>query len=210
MKTLLVVSKYKEDIEWTKKIKHDVLIYDKSENPVSFSVSRPNIGREAETLLYYIISKYYNLPDITIFLQGDPRSNPIIYTYDQVIKEVNKTHEIKLKNLLSWDGNSILDEHWSKTCKILHDILFDVSYMVKYSSGAQYVIPKECILNRPLDLYTCLYGLIHKFGDKGSSDSRTDLSEGIDAWTLELIWGSIFDINKKLKPDYLEKLKKLL
>ena len=58
MKTLLVVSKYKEDIEWTKKIKHDVLIYDKSETPTPLSIARPNIGREAETLLYYIISKY--------------------------------------------------------------------------------------------------------------------------------------------------------
>ena len=57
-----------------------------------------NKGREAETLLYYIITHYNNLPDITIFLQGDPRSNPVVYTYDEVINEVNKEHKHELKN----------------------------------------------------------------------------------------------------------------
>jgi hypothetical protein len=101
----VVVSKYTEDIEWTNKITRPVIIYDKSDTPIDGSIPRPNIGREAETLLYYIITNYNSLPDTTIFLQGDPRSNPVAYSYEQVIDEINKPHEYTLKTILTWEGN---------------------------------------------------------------------------------------------------------
>lgn len=203
MKTVVVISKYNEDITWAKDIIHDVIIYDKSENPLSNSIVRPNIGREAETLLYYIIENYNNLPDLTIFLQGDPRSNPILYTYDEVIKEVNKNHEYKLKTILTYDITVNVKDYWLKSCNILNLKLFGKNYNnIKYSSGAQYVIPKNVILNRPLELYILLHQNIIKYGNLSLIPNKKTLKDGIDAWTLELIWGNIFNINVKLLDNY--------
>jgi hypothetical protein len=203
MKTLVVISKYNEDVSWVDKINHEVLIYDKSETPVKNSISRPNIGREAETLLYYIITNYNNLPDLTIFLQGDPRSNPVKYTYEEVIDEINKYHAYELKTILTWEGCTDLKEYWLKNCKILNDVLFDTDNdIVKYSSGVQYVIPKNLILNRPLDMYKKIHDSIIKFGNNPLVAERENLDLGIDAWTIELIWGNIFNYNKKLKSKY--------
>ena len=89
-------------------------------------------------------------------------------------------------------------------------MLFEGDTKTKYSSGVQYVIPKDCILNRDIDLYILLYSLIIKYGDKGLIAENTNLSGGIDAWTLELIWGSIFNKEKEIKKDYAKQLNKLL
>ena len=199
MKTLVVVSKYNEDVSWTEKIIHDVLIYDKSNSPIPNSIGRPNVGRESETLLNYIITHYNNLPDITIFLQGDPRSNPVMYTYDEVLEQINKNHEPKLNTILTGEGDMDVSTYWLKSCKVLNDILFDTDDRIKFSSGVQYVIPKENILCRPLSLYLMLHKEIIKYGNEHLNFKKTNLNDGIDAWTLEVVWGNILKPEKKLK-----------
>jgi hypothetical protein len=202
MNTLVVISKYNEYSDWINEIKHNVLVYDKSENPIKNSIQRPNIGREAETLLYYIINNYYNLPEITIFLQGDPRSNPISYTYQEVLNIINSNHKYELKNICTFDGICNLKQYWLKSCYVLNNILFDNNSIVKYSSGCQYIIPSNSITQRPIELYKLLYNKILQYGDKPLNDKKENLEDGIDAWTLELIWGSIFDTNMPLKDNY--------
>lgn len=208
--TLVVISKFNENLEWIKEIKHAYIIYDKSNKPLLESIHRPNIGREAETLLYYIITNYHCLPNKTIFLQGDPRSNPVTYTYDEVINQVNREHDNSLKTILTWEGHIDINQYWLKTCGILNSLLFKGDSMVKYSSGVQYVIPKDVILNRPINMYITLHMLVVKFGCKGLIASLDNLNGGIDAWTMELVWGSIFNINKKLKVNYATQLYSLL
>ena len=61
----IVIAKYREDISFIKNFKYPVKVYDKS-------TDYPNVGREAETYLRYIIENYDNLPEIVIFLQGNP------------------------------------------------------------------------------------------------------------------------------------------
>jgi len=203
MKTLVVISKHDEYIDWVKDIKHDYIIYDKSSNPIEGSIPLPNIGREGGTLLHYIVTNYNDLPDITIFLQGDPRSNPISYTYEEVIDEINKEHPHELKTILTWEGRMIIADYWLKTCSILDKKLFyETDGYVTYSSGVQYIIPKDIILNRPLGFYKMLYDEVLRYGNLGLNHGLDDLSNGIDAWTLELVWGSIFNKEKILKEKY--------
>ncbi len=206
----VVVSKYKENVDWIKHIKHPVLIYDKSDTPIQNSIPRPNIGREAENLLYYIITNYYSLPNLTLFLQGDPRSNPVTYSYEQVIDEVNKHHNSDLKTILTWEGSTDIRSYWLKSCSILHNILFENTFNVKYSSGVQYVIPKEAILNRPIEFYVTLHMLVVKYGHEGLQANLDNLNKGIDAWTLELMWGKIFDTKTPLRKNWEVGLFKLL
>lgn len=210
MSSIVVVSKYKENIDWIEKINHPVSIYDKSESPIYNSIHRPNIGREAETLLYYIITNYTCLPNLTVFLQGDPRSNPIKYTYEQVVEEVNNVKGDNLQPILTWEGKCYFQNYWLKSCEILNTILFDNNPVIKYASGSQYVIPKSNILNRPLSFYITLHMLMSKYGNKSLNSNKSDLRDGIDAWTLEVMWGKIFDKTVALKHDWETNLFKLL
>lgn len=80
MKTEIVVARYKENLDWLKKIKKSkdikITIYNKGPDDIDFPfVPLPNIGRESHTYLYHIINNYDNLADQTIFCQGDPISH---------------------------------------------------------------------------------------------------------------------------------------
>jgi hypothetical protein len=81
-------------------------------------------------------------------------------------------------------------------------LFYETDGYVTYSSGVQYVIPKDIILNRPLGFYKMLYDEVLRYGNLGLNHGLDDLSNGIDAWTLELVWGSIFNKEKILKEKY--------
>lgn len=70
----IVVSRYKEDVTWTKQFEN-VVIYNKGD-PLDDNeyneISLPNVGREGHTFFKYIYDNYENLDDYTIFLQGHP------------------------------------------------------------------------------------------------------------------------------------------
>ena len=210
METVVVVSKFTEDVSWLDYVKHKKVIYDKSDNPIEGSYHRPNVGREAETFLHYIVTNYYNLPDIVIFLQGDPRSNPVSYTPLEVIRTVNNDFPSELKPILTWSREILDSSYWLKSVKILNDILFENGEIIKYASGVQYVVPKRCITQRPIDLYLLLYSLVLKFGLKPLDTAKDNVVNGVDPWTLELIWGNIFDETKILKSNYYTELLKNL
>ena len=77
----VVVAKYKEDISWTKQFEPtNMRIYDKSGEPSDY-IARPNIGRESETYIHYILTHYDALPDYVFFLQGNP--------FDHMYSDVN-------------------------------------------------------------------------------------------------------------------------
>ena len=76
MKTEIVVARYKENLDWLKKIKKSkdikITVYNKGPSDISINaIQLPNIGRESHTYLYHIINNYDNLADQTIFCQGD-------------------------------------------------------------------------------------------------------------------------------------------
>lgn len=210
MKTTVVVSKYQENVEWITQIKHDVIVYDKSSNPIENSISRPNVGREAETLLFYIISNYHSLPDIVIFLQGDPfpRTNQVpSMKIEEWIDIINKDHEKKIKSILTWEGTINIEENWLKRVPELHRRLFEnYKNIVKYSTGAQYVIPKENMLKNPLDLYEALHYQILKFGHTGLIAEQTHINDGIDAWSMEATWYELLDLDRKINLNYKKNL----
>lgn len=76
----IVVARYKENLDWitNNSLVHRCTIYNKGPkdiSPILKTINRPNypvFGREGETYLYHILSNYHNLPDYTIFTQGDP------------------------------------------------------------------------------------------------------------------------------------------
>lgn len=65
--TIIVVSRFKEDIDFLKKLDFKTLLYEK-ENPLNKYNVEKNKGNEASAYLKYIIDHYDNLSDYTIFI----------------------------------------------------------------------------------------------------------------------------------------------
>lgn len=67
----VIVARYKESIDWLQPIKEHCLIYNKG-TPLNISneILIPNVGRESETYLRYIIDHYESLPAVVVFTQG--------------------------------------------------------------------------------------------------------------------------------------------
>ena len=73
----LVVSRYGEDLSWTRNVPRNVVVtvYDKTPAPASLisgGQPLPNVGREAHTWLHHLAECYDSLADLTVFAQGHP------------------------------------------------------------------------------------------------------------------------------------------
>jgi hypothetical protein len=160
-----VVAKYNENVDWTKKLNHKVTIYDKGENHFPGSIKLKNIGREGETFLYHIINNYFNLDDVTVFLQGNPFEHLQLLvgwraqlSDDEINMVINKmNNEINDESKFSTfyqvlynDNNGVNGVDTSDACRKYygeHHEYFTVS------PGAQYIVPKKYILSRPLEFW---------------------------------------------------------
>jgi hypothetical protein len=64
----IVIAKYKEDMGWVDRLhQNNVIIYDKSGIFKENTIPLPNIGRESETFIRYIIENYDTLSEYTFF-----------------------------------------------------------------------------------------------------------------------------------------------
>ena len=81
---LLVVARYREDLSWLTQVPEsfDIVVYNKGPSLAdtlprlrahSLEVmDRPNVGRESETILHHLMTRYGSHPEWTYFLQGHP------------------------------------------------------------------------------------------------------------------------------------------
>jgi hypothetical protein len=84
-----IIARYQEDINWLSTLINDVVIINKGQ-PLNLpnEVLLPNVGRESESYLHYIIDNYDNLPDICVFSQAKIHDHFIDYnlgSYDQYL-----------------------------------------------------------------------------------------------------------------------------
>jgi hypothetical protein len=102
---LIVIARYNEDIEWSKKYSSNVLIINKGDKieGIENQIFYPNVGREGHSYYKYIYDNYDNLDDYIIFLQGNPldHSPNIIKNLDEFIDNYNKNKN----NLMNIDIN---------------------------------------------------------------------------------------------------------
>jgi hypothetical protein len=90
----IVLARYNEDISWSDDYSHLRTIYNKGlDNLDVSSIKVPNVGREAHTFLYHIISNYDNLAENTIFFQGmiNDRSEQKILPFDKYLFNSNNS-----------------------------------------------------------------------------------------------------------------------
>lgn len=161
----IVVAKYKENVEWLKKIKnHKVTIYDKSDQPIEGSIKLKNKGREGETFLYHIVNNYNNLDDVTVFLQANPfdhvsllvgwralTTDEINTLVEKMDNEINDNSEFtSFYQVIYNDPNFTNGANTKMYCEKYYGETYN-SFTV--SPGAQYIVPKRFILSRPLEFW---------------------------------------------------------
>ena len=164
---IIIVSRYNENIEWTKDFPN-VLVYNKGtklEDGYN-EILLENVGREGHTYYKYIYDNYDNLEDYTIFLQGNPfdYSPNIINNLNKYLyqEHLNIDFEFLSENIINcnlsgcyWDTSLPLRDVYKK--------LFNErkEYMdFKFGAGAQFIVSRKQILNRPKEFYLKIIELL--------------------------------------------------
>lgn len=173
----IVVARYNENIEWLKSDMSNCIIYNKGNKLNIYNeILLKNVGRESETYLHYIITNYYNLPDVVVFTQARISDHKGINDINYLIKIKNEalTYSKSRDILTHYDlGDNIhFDKEWNlrKDGYYLRDnyknnkpITFlewfkrniDQNYpnpIYIYINGI-FAVKKENIINKPIEYY---------------------------------------------------------
>lgn len=197
----VVVTRFMEDVSWTREIDQKRLfIYDKSPEPLTNAIPVPNIGHEGETMLRHIIHHYDDLPDYTIFLQGNP--------FDTMRTKKTNMSEIILRHIETLPECEPFDTHWHLEDPFLYrsilvpeicERIFTVPVTaLKFSAGAQYIISRRAIKCRPIEFYKKLHELFILQGHQKFLGATATVEPPCDpslmnAWAFERIIPFVFD-----------------
>lgn len=115
----VVVARYNEDISWIKPIEDHCVIYNKGTTlNIPNEIIIPNVGRESETYLHYIIDNYDSLPEIIVFTQGnfaEHLGRPDTGYLLTMVLEAQKYGKSKTRWSQPIDANDEARIHWGPT-----------------------------------------------------------------------------------------------
>ena len=201
MNYTLVVARYNESVEWTKHFdKEALVIYDKSSNPMHGHIPVPNVGREAETYLRYIVDNYHSLPEYVVFVQGDPFPHmPLTsrHTFKADFDSQLATRPTETQCLLTkWATDPSIDEYVGLHVSDYYNILFGrrPTY-IRFAQGCQYIVPRSVLLSNPLEAYRSIHQML-------LNNTIVDVQEvyrptrfdpnAMNAWTFERMAPYVF------------------
>lgn len=147
MKPQLVVAKFNEDISWLLEVSDiPALIYDKSTTG-----NVPNVGREANSYLRYIVENYDVIEWETIFCQGHPFDHDpdfLAHVRDESVRWYGRIERC----------NAIGQPHYELGLMDHFCAIFGMPQRQVYPfvAGAQYRVTAEQIRARPLAFYKAL------------------------------------------------------
>ena len=199
----IVVAKYEESLKWLYLLPYPHTIYDKGPMSIAGAVSRPNVGREAETWLHHIIDRYDSLADVTVFLQGHPldhggaHADPVSFSAHVVdcVRTAEKRGDVVPVNTIT------TEDGWAfgLVVPLYYEHIFGVPQSPHkrylFSPGAQYCVPRHNIHTRPKSFYKGLHRmLVAETRESGGKEARQSFFEGrMCAWTIERLWMDIFN-----------------
>jgi hypothetical protein len=150
-KITMVVARCKENLDWLKDVQWNYIVYNKGGNLpkwIKNQIKLRNIGREAHTYLTYIINNYDNLPDHTIFAQGNPFDH--VSKFTQNIHDFDeKTNFFPLSDCVCSEKFENPNEIWPELAKTIRKLFLDdiASFKhIEYPEGAQFIVSKKAIL----------------------------------------------------------------
>lgn len=175
LRKALVVSRYNENVtSWleSKAFQNfEIFVYNKGAVDDIYHQQLENVGRESHTYLHFILTHYSNLPDYTIFLQGDAPDHVLSEEWNNLKKGtfVYQNYKGIGHHIFDVVGTSI-PAHvaqefpiYRKTPDFLYNYFLnkDSSKIknIKYSMNAEacFCVHKNNILRHPKEVYNNLY-----------------------------------------------------
>lgn len=176
----IVVARYNEDLSWLDSFKdYKVTVYNKGNEDLNLSpncqiINLENIGREAHTYLYHVITSYETLAGRTIFLQGNPFDhNP---DFDSMIESSNSLckniiaqcskyklgieSDIKASiqwNNTKWSDTILSDESMIAFAQNNFNSSLSEDSDIYFQYGAQFAVEKENIICNNIEYHKSLY-----------------------------------------------------
>lgn len=185
----IIVARYNEPLDWVANMHRfdEVIVYNKG-NPVSDitdAIVLPNVGREAHTYLHHIIAHYDDIADYTCFLQG----HPFDHAPDVIaeLEQFNGADYYVLSNRWIECRLSGCMHHYGLPLKEHYEMFFaDTEYNLQdkpflFGAGAEFIVSRRTIHSRPREFYEQLIKIV------------ADSKDAIGAWTLERLWGFVFN-----------------
>lgn len=169
----IVVARYNENIEWLTPELHNCIIYNKGEPLHMNEIQLPNVGRESETYLRYIITNYHALPDIVVFTQarisdhkGSDDVNYLIRIKNeanQYKKSTNYITHYQSEHYSYWDkewnliqGEYYLPDNYKTKMLFIDWFIANIGEFptpIKIYANGIFAVKKEQILNKPIEYY---------------------------------------------------------
>ena len=172
-----IISRYNQDITWLEDYTDDVILYDRSEMPISplpsyikQSTIVPNLGTDLVDKFTFIIDNYDNLPDVAVYTKCNLFKYITKEEFDKV--KDNKTftplltmnHKVyepvcRYVDGMYYEINNMwyLNSHFCKNKMVPHELqeILGISQMdyVPFAPGSNYIIPKENIMKHSKEFY---------------------------------------------------------
>ena len=156
----VIVSRYKDNINWVNKLTHPYTIIDKE--------NTANVGNEAWSYIRFLIDNYYNLPDRMLFVHGHENSYHQDYPTWYIANNLNWNLEFMNINSRRFEEqyisliNDFEDneynyrksyESWIKTpWKHIFD-QFPIPHTLTFLGHAQFLVSKNYVLRHPIHFY---------------------------------------------------------
>jgi hypothetical protein len=186
----LVVARYTENLNWLRRVPTSVerTVYDKNpDSPAPASIALPNVGREAHSYLFHIVSRYDDLSDVSIFCQGHPFDHA--FDFHASLREIAAHPEIIgdfrwLGHIVDTDDarGHTLFQSWSKNedgreldLHGFHRALFGCAGPGKYTFrlGAQFAVTRAQLRSRPVEFWQRALEISLEFPDAAHCFERT-------------------------------------
>jgi hypothetical protein len=202
---LFVVSRYKEDINWLKKISYKYVLYNKGPSDIVNNINYkqlPNVGREAHTFLTYIVDNYDSLPDFVGFLQGDPFPHSIFMGHRLSKFKGEDFYPLSPNTKYQEEARAYIDLIENSTAKYFGI----VRPAGEFPFGAQFIVSRDKILKHSLKEYEFLLKKIIDAEDnrrqclvfKKHPQPCACANNDISAWVMEVWWPILFKEDKNI------------
>ena len=175
MSKAIIVAKYQENTSWIEQVPSEWQRY-----IVEKGFHMENYGREPYSYLWWILEHYDSLPDLMVFVQGNP--------FDHEPGLLDRLGTIPLEtDKFSWLGRDvyscnqvgspqdslpIMPTVWSEL------FATKMPERLTFHRGCHFIVTKEALLSRPLWFYAKMMKLI-EWNEK-------------TAWCYERLWDHIF------------------
>ncbi len=222
----LVVARYREDVGWLRNVPKSlqIALYDKGEEPVpagAFGTARherlENVGREAHTYLHHILSRWDELDELTVFVQGRPFDHcsdlhpilrALVASPEGVVPDSGfrwlgfliDTDDPRGRRLyVPWSKNPerkelAVDEFWAAL------FATEVPEWFRFYGGGQFIVRRDLILQRGRAFWERAMAIAVDFPDAAHCFERTwDHVFGVQGVDPALLGGELCRVLKPVK-----------